>query len=215
MIRFFSSQDAAIDALVNGEIDFLPAYALFPDQRLADAAATGQINVVYIPSPTWEHIDMNLDRYTAVVALPPTGGVIQTDRDATITVPNGAVSETTTFVYNHNVTPAQPFSGAETAVSGFSLQAVTASGQSVTQFAVPITIQIDYTDDELAARSILEETLNVAYWDGSAWRNLLPCAGCSHDMAANRIIIVLDHLTEFALKGVVERARLYLPIINR
>ncbi len=217
VIRFFSSQDAAIDALVNGEIDFLPAYALFPDQRLADAAATGQINVAYIPSPTWEHIDMNLDRYTAVAArpLPPAGGVIQTGMNATITVPNGAVTETTTFVYNHNATPAQPFSGAETAVSGFSLQAVTASGQSVTRFDVPITIQIDYTDDELAARSIREDSLNVAYWDGSGWRNLLSCAGCSHDLAANRIIVVLDHLTEFALKGVVERARLYLPIINR
>ncbi|MCS6888832.1 ABC transporter substrate-binding protein [Chloroflexus sp.] len=217
VIRFLPSSDAALDALLNGEIDVLPWFTYFPDQRLADAAAAGQINAAWPPSPTWEHIDMNLDRYTGVVArpVPPTGGVIATDLNTAITVPAGAVTTTTTFVYNHNAIPAQPFTGAATAVSGFSLQAFTASGQPVTQFVAPITIQIDYTDEELAARSIPEDSLNVAYWDGSAWRNLLPCAGCSHDLVANRITVMLDHLTEFALTGVVERARLYLPLLHR
>lgn len=217
-IRFFASDTEAVDALLSGEVDVLPRYMVSPrsEPRLAAAAAAGQIHAAFIPSPTWEHIDMNLDRYTAVVArpIPPAGGVIQTGMNVTIVVPNGAVTETTTFVYNHNAMPVQPLSGAEAAVSGFSLQAVTASGQQVTRFATPITIQIDYSDADLATRAIREDTLNVAYWDGSAWRNLLPCAGCSHDIANNRIVIVLNHLTEFVLKGTIER-RIYLPIIIR
>lgn len=64
---------------------------------------------------------------------------------------------------NTTSTPVQPLGGAESAVSGFTLEAFAANGQPVTQFATPLTVQVDYQDEDLAARSIREDTLNLAY----------------------------------------------------
>jgi hypothetical protein len=79
---------------------------------------------------------------------------------------------------------------------------------------------ISYTDEELAARSIDEHDLNLTFWNGSAWLNVLPCAGCGVDTVNNRLTAVLDHFTEFALLSGVPSAgdgksRVYLGVVRR
>ncbi len=46
------------------------------------------------------------------------------------------------------------------------------SGQPITQFQRAYTI-ITYTDAQLAALGIGEANLNVSYWSGGAWVDLL------------------------------------------
>ena len=49
--------------LLAGDVDYLERATLGGGdavQTVIDAAAEGKVNVKIIPSPTWEHIDMNL-----------------------------------------------------------------------------------------------------------------------------------------------------------
>jgi ABC-type transport system substrate-binding protein len=53
----------AVAQLLSGEVDYVEKATLGGGaevQTVIDAAAQGQVNVEIIPSPTWEHIDMNL-----------------------------------------------------------------------------------------------------------------------------------------------------------
>ena len=79
---------------------------------------------------------------------------------------------------------------------------------------------ISYTDEQLATLGIAETDLNLAFWNGSAWVNVLPCAGCGVDTVNNRLTAVLDHFTEFAFLSGVPTAgdgkiRVYLPLARR
>jgi hypothetical protein len=51
------------------------------------------------------------------------------------------------------------------------------------------------TASELAESGIFAPSLNLAFWNGSAWVNILPCAGCLRDSAHNRMVVVLDQFT--------------------
>ena len=95
------------------------------------------------------------------------------------------------------------------------MEARDGSGQPVIQFALPYTLVISYTDEELAALGLSEDSLNVAFWNGSAWVDVLPCAGCSVDTVNNRITVVLDHFTEFALVGTAAETKVFLPLVRR
>lgn len=88
----------------------------------------------------------------------------------------------------------------------FDLAAQDASGQPVTQFDKPFTLQVFYEDWQWESAGIgYENSLNL-YWNtGTSWVPLLPCAGCFHDMTENVISVQLDHLTEFALAGMPPR----------
>ena len=87
---------------------------------------------------------------------------------------------------------------------GFRGTATTLNGQPITQFAKPYTLQVPYTDAQLAAAGITDPAqLNLAFWNGNAWVAMLPCAGCSVDTANKLITVVADHFTDFALIGKV------------
>jgi hypothetical protein len=90
----------------------------------------------------------------------------------------------------------------------------------ITQYAQPYTLTISYTDEQLAALGVDQASLNLAFWNGSAWVNLLPCAGCGVDTVNNRLAAVLDHFNEFALLGAGRpagdgKSRVYLPAVRR
>ncbi|MFN8569150.1 MAG: ELWxxDGT repeat protein [Kouleothrix sp.] len=133
---------------------------------------------------------------------------------ATITFPPGAVSEPITLTYSAPAGPGHPLGGGDRLVRRFTLEAHTLSGQPVTQFLKPYTLVLGYDDATLAALGVAEAGLNVAFWNGSAWVDLLPCAGCGVDTVNNRVTIVLDHFTEFVLIGGAARW-LYMPIARR
>ncbi len=96
----------------------------------------------------------------------------------------------------------------------------TADGEPVTMFEKPFTMTIKYDTAELLLAGIVNpEDLNVVYWNGTEWTEILPCEGCGINTATSTVTLVLDHLTEFALVAPVDTTqainRVYLPAIMR
>lgn len=63
IIVFVADTNQAVAQLLNGDVDYLDKSTLGAGaevQTLVDAAAEGRVNIEIIPSPTWEHIDMNM-----------------------------------------------------------------------------------------------------------------------------------------------------------
>ena len=72
----------------------------------------------------------------------------------------------------------------------------------MTAFYQPYDLTIQYADSDWQQAGISDESsLNLYWWNGSQWVGLLPCAGCSLDTQNNQIVVLLNHLTEFALLG--------------
>lgn len=62
-VLFIPDTNQAVAQLLSGDVDYVEKATLGGGaevQLVADAAAQGNINFEIIPSPTWEHIDMNL-----------------------------------------------------------------------------------------------------------------------------------------------------------
>ena len=182
--------------------------------QFAQTTNSPDVQIVVVSSATWEHLDMNLDLYRQSVAkyVPATGGSVTTDVGISLTVPVGALSTGVTMVIADVATPSQPFADVQAPVRVVTLRALDQSGAEVKTFSQPLTLVIEYTDAELAERGLSEDTLNIAWWNDSAWVNLLPCAGCSVDKVNNRVIVLVDHFSEFSLTG---SARLFLPTVTR
>lgn len=126
-------------------------------------------------------------------ALPAPNGVIRNfDRSVEVrpTDTRGAVSYTNQFV------PAHTLVGA---VQSFMLTATDGNGRAITQSNRTYSFSVTYRDSELAALGVNEARLNMLFWNGSGWRPLLPCTGCSIDPANNRITVQLRRYGEFAL----------------
>lgn len=63
IIVFIQDTNQAVAQLLAGDLDYLERATLGGGaevQTVIDAAAEGKVNVEVVPSPTWEHIDMNL-----------------------------------------------------------------------------------------------------------------------------------------------------------
>jgi ELWxxDGT repeat protein len=162
----------------------------------------------------------------SIVAAPGSAQVTPAGGSATfanvdLSFPPNAVTAPITITYSGLVTPTHPLGGTFKSVGVFKLEARDSAGQPVTHFAQPYTLTISYTDEQLAALGIDENDLNLAFWNGSAWVNVLPCAGCGVDTVNNRLTAVLDHFTEFALfSGELpaagdRKSRLYLALVRR
>jgi ELWxxDGT repeat protein len=149
--------------------------------------------------------------------ITPNGGVAAFP-DLVLTFPASAVQTPITILYTQLSQPTPPLSGSLKAVRMFRLEARDLNDQPVTDFAKPYTLTISYTDQQLAALGIAEADLNLVFWDGSAWVNVLPCDGCGVDTTNNRLIGVLNHFTDFALVGSAAsggKSKVYLPLAQR
>jgi hypothetical protein len=144
----------------------------------------------------------------------PNGGTLNFAGALSLQFPPNAVNSPITVTYTRLVLPTQSLGSARSAGHSFTLEARDGSGLPITHFVQPYTMVISYTDEELAALEVSEDDLNVAFWNGSAWVDTLPCAGCGVDAVSNRITVVLDHFTEFALVG-GEETRVFLPLVRR
>jgi ABC-type transport system substrate-binding protein len=63
IVVFVTDTNQAVAQLLSGDVDYLEKATLGGGaevQTLVDAAENGQVNIEIIPSPTWEHIDMNM-----------------------------------------------------------------------------------------------------------------------------------------------------------
>ncbi|MDP9315383.1 MAG: hypothetical protein M3R24_31725, partial [Chloroflexota bacterium] len=86
-------------------------------------------------------------------------------------------------------------------LGSFSLTATEASGQPVTQFNRPYTLKMSYNPAAARAAGVDESRMSLAYWDGTQWINMMPCAGCAIDPTTQTITISADHFTEFMIVG--------------
>ncbi|MCB0126435.1 MAG: hypothetical protein KDE58_29465 [Caldilineaceae bacterium] len=155
------------------------------------------------------------DRATTTI-IPDTGGTVRPDPGyLTVTFPRGAVEASTEVSFRLFAKPLQALPYFSFANRAFSLEA-TANGEPVTQFAQPYTMVVGYDKGDLLAAGIDDPNeLNLVFWNGSAWEEILPCTGCAIDTTAQTITVVLDHFTDFALVGPLPPHMLYLPLVQR
>jgi hypothetical protein len=154
---------------------------------------------------------------TATTTISPDAGATLTPDPGNISIqfPPGAVVGTTTLSYTLQPYPDQDLANFRFAGRAFTLKAFDTNGQPITTFNQPFTITIVYDGLDLIAAGIGNPSrLNLAFWDGSRWVEILPCTGCSVDTQNQTITVVIDHLTEFALLAPVERS-VHLPVVLR
>ena len=136
-----------------------------------------------------------------------------TTQDFTLSLifPANAVSQTITLTVG--LTGTHPITiGFRLVGSTFYIEAVNSNGARVTTFDAPYTLTLHYHDEDWQNAGLADETsLNLAYWAGSRWVMLLPCAGCNVNPVDNVVTVVVNHLTEFALVGTPYK--LYLPLV--
>jgi hypothetical protein len=154
--------------------------------------------------------------------IAPAGGSLTNyDRHVALQFPPNSVTSPITVTFTGLFSSSQALGSGQSAAQNFRLEARDSDGNLVTHFAKPYTLTISYDDAELAALGIDESRLNLAFWDSSAWIDVLPCAGCGVDTVNNRLTAVLDHFTEFALLGGElpaagdGKSRVYLPMVRR
>jgi thermitase len=139
----------------------------------------------------------------SAVINPAAGGSLSADNgDLTLDFPSGSVPGPTTVTYTPNALPSNPPGDLIFANMDCTLEATDAGGNPVTQFDQSYTLTLLYQDSDWHDAGIEDEsTLNLYHWNGSQWEGVLPCAGCSLDTAKNKLVVVLDHFSEFGLMG--------------
>jgi hypothetical protein len=155
---------------------------------------------------------------TATTTILPDNGVTLTPDpgNISITFPPMAVTATTTLTYTLLPLPAHDLANFRFAGRAFTLEASDEQGRPVTNFERPFTMTIAYDGDDLFAAGAFPSELNLTYWDGANWQNILPCAGCSNDTDNRIVTVVIDHLSEFALLADTStRSHTYLPVITK
>jgi hypothetical protein len=153
------------------------------------------------PTPTATPTPTLQPAITSTVVSPDSGGSLSSqDNSIVLSFPAGSVATTTIVSCTQEITPTASLGSFQFAGRAFSIEATDQSGQPVTTFTRPFTLTLTYDDEDWQSAGISsEEKLNLYFWNGNAWIALLPCAGCSRDIQANRILVLLDHLTEFGL----------------
>ena len=83
----------------------------------------------------------------------------------------------------------------------FSLTAVNAaSGAAATSFVDPPLARLVFLPSDLQSARIGDPTtLSVYWWNGTAWINQMPCAGCGVDSATNTLTVLLSQPGEYML----------------
>lgn len=154
---------------------------------------------------------------TATAKITPANGGQVADADGTkVNFPAGAVAKDTRIDYTPQFASNKPQPNGYRLIRSFRLEGVDANGAKVTKFDKSYTLTVPYSDAQLRAAGVTDPTkLNVAYWDGQKWVNILPCNGCKVDTAAKTVTVVLDHFTEFALIGQASSYTVHLPIVKK
>jgi hypothetical protein len=155
---------------------------------------------------------------TADVTPSGGGSLVHTSMQAgqpvttTIQVPANAVTQTTTLAYLEKASTGHPAPGDFTfAGTCFELDAYLGSVlQPGFTFAQPVTLTLEYNPSALSG--VGEDTLELQYWDGSQWSSD-GISIVSRDTVNHRLVVTVDHLSEFALLGEAGRRGVYLPVV--
>jgi len=117
-------------------------------------------------------------------------------------VPPGTAPTIRIFQFTQLVTITHPAPGFGFAGRAFNLVAYDGAGNPITGHTGAYTISLSYDEADWRLATIpFENILNLYAWNGDFWAPVLPCAGCHLDTSSNRLVVVLDFVTEFALLG--------------
>jgi branched-chain amino acid transport system substrate-binding protein len=141
----------------------------------------------------------------------PSDGLASSSDGVVAMASSASLSETLLITYTPKVAPGHTSGALKTAGITFQLQAVyLPSAAPAVGLADPLTLTIQY--DEAALPPQLDEAhLEVHRYDAELGWMPLPVVG--RDLANDRLSVLLDHFSDFALLGPVER--IYLPVISR
>lgn len=143
---------------------------------------------------------------------PGQGGQLRHQYGVTLTVPPGAVTDTTRFQFQPDFAdapPVDPPGGMFFANRAFTLNAYR-FGEPVGQFNAPLTITLNFSDCDVLG--LKRETLRL--WTrtgpGESWELM----GEPIQVASNTMTFVTTHFSQFALFGKAGN-RVYLPFVVR
>jgi hypothetical protein len=172
-------------------------------------------DLIYIADRRLTILRAHPDLFPAAATITPAGGSLTSyDKGLSLSFPTGSVTVSTTVTYKGLFAPSQPPYAGRGALRSFTLAAQTASGTPVAQTDQLYTMVISYTDGTLKGLGIADESsLNLAYWNGTGWGDLLPCAGCALDTQQRRLIVRTNRFGEFVLSG--KRPAVFLPLMRR
>lgn len=155
------------------------------------------------------------DTFQTSTPIPTSGGTLTSnDGNVRVVFPSGSVTSTVDVTLTPIREPEHPPPADSMLVRSFAINARTASGAAITHFSPPLTVEVSYSEAEMAAHGLSESSLNLVYWNGAQWVSVLPCTDCRVDTEANKVIVQLNHLTEFALIR-TEQRKLLLPLVLR
>jgi hypothetical protein len=148
---------------------------------------------------------------------PEQGGSLQ-DQLGRIKVqfPSGAVQEPTTIL----LTDVETAADNSNQLRRFVLEGIDANGEVVDTFDAAYSMELHYTDEELAAAGLDESSLQCTWLDETTgeWQPVPSTV----DTANNIVTCQVDHFTEFALRGeaaLVEQPVLenviFLPVVTK
>ncbi len=77
-----------------------------------------------------------------------------------------------------------------------------AEGDLLANFQQPVTVTVDYTDEEWRSAGIAREGDLMLYrWEEGVWRPALPCSGCIHSQTTDRFTIIIEAPGLYTLRG--------------
>jgi Domain of unknown function DUF11 len=166
----------------------------------------------------WNMGHMQLGPVTTVVTLPhdarmigPNGDELRHAHGVTLTVPPGAVTETTRFHFQPLFTGTQPVAGPPGLLFAHRAFELTAFrwGESVHQFGQPLTITVHYSDTDVTG--LRRETLRLWYRNGPGepWAML----GEPARVMSGALAFTTTHFSQFALFA-ESKYRTYLPVVT-
>jgi len=166
----------------------------------------------------WQH--MQLGPVTTVVTLPHgslalgpnQGGQLRHQYGVTLSVPSGAVTDTTRFQFRPLFTDMHPISGPPGLMFAHRAFELTAFrfGQDVRQFGQPLTITLNYTDTDVLG--LKRETLRL--WTRTGPEGPWAMLGEPARVMSGPLTFTTTHFTQFALFGEA-KYRTYLPLVVR
>jgi uncharacterized repeat protein (TIGR01451 family) len=118
-----------------------------------------------------------------------------------LTLPADVTPAVSTFTYTETDAPSGPLGPLTYAGLGFTLTAVDAtSGAPITALVDSPIAMIALSGADLRSARITDlTTLSLFWWNGTAWVNQMPCAGCSLNAANGTLTVDLSQLGEYVL----------------
>ena len=215
VLTFLGKQEVSadkLDILVNGQpVLDADAKAVVKDGQilltnLADTlAARGRISI-WISGSRWR-----------ICIIIDWGRFASTDGQVKVDLPATDAHAGVDLLYTAVQTPTHSLPPGKRVLRLFRLIAQNSQGDGINQFEANYTLEVSYTDADLAKLGLVESTLKLYFYDEATDQWVL--VATTLDTPNNKAMGALDHFTEFALLGdpvVQPTARsLFLPLIQK